>query len=558
MTEQPQDSSTSNTTRRTSPTIVVAAAATVPTPISTPITTSAPSAVALAAAALAKPLARTHDILQNNRNAHDRQDEKDGRGGQGGGDTRGGAATRTPTPTHTPAHHPQLFSAPASQSIPPTTNHTQRQSQAYPQQHSHQERFYHPSPQQQQQQQQQHHHYHHHPPLPPPSSHTYIPDDGRDQFYRILGELDPYRVTPKEFIHLLVHAAVRDPEIADGLFRLNSDRINNPNTWRPPAPPNFATQTPPYHPPPSNSSTTIPPASANASTRTQMGASSGPLAQPDQSTASLAAQRKRKRDGGDGVHTTTTPTTSEFGIGVPRMVMYCGPQQPPPPLAHTEPPQNNSFVPQNQLQTIVSAPAPIPPPFSGPRGRSGLEETSPPVVSIQSTAPMEDGSTKDNPIEPIDGEPQESSCDYTWALDRAETHLGFTGNYDKASEIRQTSIGYEVALTLQKMLRKLNVALDKHVTLANRVHILTVMREIIAATLEADHAIGMECRQSCREFDSTYLAAVHKLTPEQLKRLRTLEGGKWREEMQIFVAEANRLAIFPLLTQALDHINSAV
>ncbi|KAJ8119953.1 hypothetical protein O1611_g10494 [Lasiodiplodia mahajangana] len=108
------------------------------------------------------------------------------------------------------------------------------------------------------------------------------------------------------------------------------------------------------------------------------------------------------------------------------------------------------------------------------------------------------------------------------------------------------------------MLKKLGAAIDKYVTLANRVHILTVMREIIAATLEAGQTVGKECRECSREFDSTYLTAVRKLTPEQLRRLKILEDGKWVEEMQGLVNEANKQAMFPLLVRALDHINSAV
>lgn len=40
-------------------------------------------------------------------------------------------------------------------------------------------------------------------------------------------------------------------------------------------------------------------------------------------------------------------------------------------------------------------------------------------------------------------------------------------------------------------------------TLANRVHIVTCVREILAATLEAPGAIGKERRDYSREFDST-------------------------------------------------------
>lgn len=113
-------------------------------------------------------------------------------------------------------------------------------------------------------------------------------------------------------------------------------------------------------------------------------------------------------------------------------------------------------------------------------------------------------------------------------------------------------------MRLQRMLKKLNETMDKHLTFPNRVHILTVMREIMAATLEADHTAGKECRECAREYDSNYLSAVRKLTPQQLTRLKSLEGGKWLQELQDLVTEANRQAMFPLLVRALDHIKSAV
>lgn len=174
-----------------------------------------------------------------------------------------------------------------------------------------------------------------------------------------------------------------------------------------------------------------------------------------------------------------------------------------------------------------------------------------PVKSTSSINSIHDG------VDVIDGEPKELPCNYTWALDRAETHLGFTENDDKMSDVRQVSTGYDVARKLQKSLEKLNASLDKHVTFANRVHILTVMREIIAATLEADSTVGKECRECSRYYDSTYLAAVRKLTPQQRQKLKDLEDGKWLEELEVLVGEAKKKDMFPELRQALDLIRAA-
>ncbi|KAI1355159.1 hypothetical protein F5Y01DRAFT_198788 [Xylaria sp. FL0043] len=230
--------------------------------------------------------------------------------------------------------------------------------------------------------------------------------------------------------------------------------------------------------------------------------------------------------------------------------MYWGSQHPPPPAYPTGPHWNPTLIP--------AAPAPglIPTPTPQSNGLHAPGEAPLSVVSVKPVAPTKDDNAS-NAIEPIEGEPKEKPCNYTWALDRAEIHLGFTGKYKTESEVRKTSIGYDIALILQKLLKKVCATLDRHVTLANRVHILTVMREILMATLEAEGTVGKECRECSREFDSTYLAAVHKFTPAQLRRLKDLEDGKWLEEMQDLINEANRQKMFPLLRRAFDYINSA-
>lgn len=79
-----------------------------------------------------------------------------------------------------------------------------------------------------------------------------------------------------------------------------------------------------------------------------------------------------------------------------------------------------------------------------------------------------------------DGEPpekKEPSCNYTWLVDRTEVHLGWTGNWDKYSEIRQHSLGIGVASKILKMLQQMEKNMEKHKTFPNRVHVLCVMRE---------------------------------------------------------------------------------
>ncbi|KAI0554464.1 hypothetical protein F4679DRAFT_526148 [Xylaria curta] len=177
------------------------------------------------------------------------------------------------------------------------------------------------------------------PQQPPPDFHPYyslVPNAIHNQFYDILAELDPYRQTPKEFINLLVYAATRDNEVAQAIFRLNSDRIKNPSTWQPHLPPSFTTQPPspshfPTQPWPGTSAPISHPPDTHASIST-------PLPPIHEDATSLLHPRKRKRNEAAEQHAASTSATSRFRVNCHRMVMFSGPQQPPPPATHTEQP----------------------------------------------------------------------------------------------------------------------------------------------------------------------------------------------------------------------------
>ncbi|KAI1745062.1 hypothetical protein F4680DRAFT_404135 [Xylaria scruposa] len=167
------------------------------------------------------------------------------------------------------------------------------------------------------------------PQPPPPDFHPYyslVGNEVHNQFYDILGELDPFRQTPKEFINLLVYAATRDREVAQALIRLNSDRIMNPSTWQPHLPPSFTTQP-----------TSPPHAQPWPSPNTHATMSTPPLPIHEDAT-SLLHPRKRKRNEAAEQHVASTSATSRFRVNCHRMVMFSGPQQPPPPATHTEQP----------------------------------------------------------------------------------------------------------------------------------------------------------------------------------------------------------------------------
>ncbi|KAI0414093.1 hypothetical protein F5X98DRAFT_260457 [Xylaria grammica] len=246
-------------------------------------------------------------------------------------------------PNKRQAGHSQLPPAPAPgpQFFRFATNHSQQNEprQSYDPRHYQQHQQHQPSSSQ-----------HAMPSLPPlsPLFEPYpLQGANRDQFYGILGELDPYKATPKEFIHLLVNAAIRDAEIAKALYHLNSNRINHPDAWQPPVPPNVATRQHPSHPPNQPTPGAFAPTlespnththnSVSASAPTHASQAHPALPQAQQGENSRRTRRKRKRRGG-ATETEAGLTNSESGAENDlRVVMYWGPQQPLPPVYPTGP-----------------------------------------------------------------------------------------------------------------------------------------------------------------------------------------------------------------------------
>ncbi|RYP78371.1 hypothetical protein DL771_000556 [Monosporascus sp. 5C6A] len=221
----------------------------------------------------------------------------------------------------------------------------------------------------------------------------------------------------------------------------------------------------------------------------------------------------------------------------------------PPGPAHSQhiPPQHHTLIQNNPQGAAGSyngaSPIPIP-------GSDSAPDT--PVTGA--------GNANGNRTEPGDGEPpepKEPSCNYTWVVDRAETHLGWTGNWDKYSEIRQHTIGVSVAGKLQKLMQLMEKHMDKYKTFVNRVHILCVMREVLMATLDTDSIVGSEVRRNAQGYDDAYVAAAAKLTPPQRRRLKALEAGKVIREFQDLVDEAKHQNMFPRLEEALAVFESS-
>ncbi|RYO74478.1 hypothetical protein DL764_010822 [Monosporascus ibericus] len=361
------------------------------------------------------------------------------------------------------------------------------------------------------------------PPPPPPGGRG--ESERAAEFYSILGALDPYKLTPVEFIHLLVTAAMTNDEISRALYSMHNARIQNPHTWQPKLPPQI--MGPPvqfqYQPPPPDPN------------RGPQFAHPFAVQAPNFLQHVPAAQRNHPSPIAQPPGPWAGPLPNQLYL--------------PPGPAHSQhiPPQH--YIPiQNNPQGVAgshngASSIPIP-------GGGLAPDTS-------ATGPCHANGNRTDPGDGEPPEPKEPACNYTWVVDRAETHLGWTGNWNKYSEIRQHTIGVSVAGKLQKLMQLMEKHMDKHKTFVNRVHILCVMREVLMATLETDSIVGSEARRNAQGYDDAYVTAAEKLTPPQRRRLKALEGGKVIREFQELVDEAKHQNMFPRLEEALAIFDSS-
>ncbi|KAI1454493.1 hypothetical protein F4805DRAFT_439332 [Annulohypoxylon moriforme] len=443
-------------------------------------------------------------------------------------------------------------------------------------------------------------------------------EERRNSYYNILSELDPYKGTPKEFIHLLVKAAMRDEEISKAIRQLNEEKLKNPSSWTPtrpqylnspeaqlPLPPNHQSGTPDQRPTQQPQPQLMP----NAPIQQQSpvpGYSPQQPPMPQQMPHPVAYYVYLPETPGQPHQVIPVPA---HGSPAPNMYppypqSLPGAGIPPPPPYATGTPQNPTGLPPkptpdmpNMFHTLQSPSIPVTPqpisrqpsiqqPTTSNRNEASTRQNTNAARRSNSndnnltnntadsdsnsntnsyhTAIVIDDASEDehdgidsnggvdiNPDEmDLDGQQpgrKEPSCNFTWVVDRAETQLGWTGEYKKESEIRQDTIGQSTAFKLQRLLKKMNAMIDKYVTFHDRVHILTVMREVIMATLDTDSRVGSACRKNAKEYDDTFVEAMGKLSTEHKQGLKTLEGGKWMEELKMLVEEANRQSLFPRL-----------
>lgn len=103
-------------------------------------------------------------------------------------------------------------------------------------------------------------------------------------------------------------------------------------------------------------------------------------------------------------------------------------------------------------------------------------------------------------------EPKEKPADYRKLLERVEKDLGWYGKYDKYSDAREMTAGMNVSIKIEQLLGKLRGFMDKHQSFGNRVHVLTIMREMLMAVLQTQGSrVGSEVRKGAYRYDDNMI-----------------------------------------------------
>lgn len=154
---------------------------------------------------------------------------------------------------------------------------------------------------------------------------------------------------------------------------------------------------------------------------------------------------------------------------------------------------------------------------------------------------------------------KDEPINFTWALDHVEVELGWTGKYDKPgyTETRLRTLAVQAAAQIKRTLKHLDGKMAKHTSFPNRVHILTVMREIVRAVMLTSMTshVGVEAQKCLAHYQVQFLAAVDKMTPGQRNMLKIFEGGLWMQELQDTVSLAEGMGVAGSLEQAIIQID---
>ncbi|KAK8032934.1 hypothetical protein PG991_002332 [Apiospora marii] len=383
-----------------------------------------------------------------------------------------------------------------------------------------------------------------------------IPDASKTaretQFYLgVLRQHDPHEVTPRAFVEIMIRAAMRDHETAAEIKRLGLQKTLGPKLQ--------------------------PQAQAaseeRVSEKVQDAIDDHAGAEEDDSSSDKDACWLTRYAGEYGKLSVreiielaaaqqNSPTQHQDSDPKPLVEKSSPLQQPRSPGPSSELSSNSPVAPVASLNVQETKPSSIAPRNPSPR----LVEPNPqPVRPSPQPAGFSSQSTRYSPARaPEDHRDppsmlKDEPINFTCMLDQVEAELGWTGKYDKPNytETRLRSLAVLAASQIERILKKLDGKMAKHASFANRVHILTVMREIVRAVIQTStrSRVGDEAQRRLAHYQAQFLAAVDKLTGGQRNRLKIFEGGLWMREMQDTVDLAEGMGVSGDLELAIIRID---
>ncbi|KAK7958576.1 hypothetical protein PG988_013424 [Apiospora saccharicola] len=313
--------------------------------------------------------------------------------------------------------------------------------------------------------------------------------------YHKLGQLDPDRTFPLDLVHILVKAAFRDPAIALDLDNaIQRQYLLAPGGLQP------AQMGPPIPGAPVQ-----PPNSS--------GVPSPPILSPD---------------------TPTPPAPT------------AAPPAPAPRPSSNAPSIPASRVPAatGQKRPAYGMPSvPLPPPRRI-RTEAPMPLTGPGLLIATPLFGWEAGG--------IAPEPREKQAKYDKLLKQAERDLGWYGKYDRCSEWKEEELAVAACDYIGVRLGNLAKAMGQHRSYANRLHVLTVMREILMSCLKTSGCeVGSQVRNFGMDYDGSFVSAVQAMTPGQRRKVRAEGGGAWVDRFCVVTREARSYWTYGRLCDAL-------
>ncbi|KAK8127277.1 hypothetical protein PG984_008385 [Apiospora sp. TS-2023a] len=303
--------------------------------------------------------------------------------------------------------------------------------------------------------------------------------------YHKIGQLDPERTFPLDFVHILVKAAMRDPVVILDLdIAIQHQHLPAPHRG-----------------------------------------------------SSMAASRMHTPLRPRRTYRTNPPGTSLATLNT------CNPV----PLAPVASGQKRAAVNQ------PSMPPPAPTALQDTRAGSVASDLD---DSLFVRSDDEEGEEKDDikdeeAIEDEPPEPREKPVNYDKLLETTKRDLGWYGKYERCTERGEKGLAVSACHSIGQRLGRLENAMKRHQSYANRLHVLTVMRDMLHSCYATRASrVGTYVHHGFY-FDVHFAEAVQAMTPGQRRKVRKEEGGKWLKSFLHVVHQASFYDGLPQLHQAL-------